>query len=503
MKRISETEALLSPKRQKLDHEDSRSASFEFGGKEIPATPPQFSRSGSIRTTQLDTLTSFYLKMETLDTLKLQSVIEYATELILQKTTQLPADIWKLIFQQLNTKSPKSFSPSSTYYESLQSLLSLRSVSTGWKEMIEEVLVSLQASTSNNAPLLKHSLYFSSICGNMPVYSFIRKSMRSAVRNPRFDDACLLLASFFDQSDLFNHLFKVPGISPNAPIRAFHALIDNGNLDLIDSILNDPRGDPTVDAQRAIKQAAEFGHTQIVRRLLADPRVAPQAQHNKAIRLASVNGYFEIVEMLLADPRVDPSENDNYAIRVAAQRGHWEVVAKLLADPRVSPDSENNHALNHAALNGYTKVVRLLLADSRVRPDADNDSVLRKAAKRGHAGIVELLLADERVSPEADDNSSIIAAAQNGFIEVVKLLLADKRVSPQARGDASLRFAAQNHHWEVVKLLIADVRVSPHTHNDVCLSHAIFNLEVCQLLLKDPRVTPTRYLRNLTRPPFF
>jgi hypothetical protein len=93
--------------------------------------------------------------------------------------------------------------------------------------------------------------------------------------------------------------------------------------------------DPSVDGNRAIRQAAWNGHLAVVERLLQDRRVDPSAKHNFAVRRAAEYGRLAVVERLLQDERVDPSANDNYAVRWAAYFGHLAVVDRLLEDDRV------------------------------------------------------------------------------------------------------------------------------------------------------------------------
>jgi hypothetical protein len=54
--------------------------------------------------------------------------------------------------------------------------------------------------------------------------------------------------------------------------------------------------------------------------LLKDPRIDPSVKKNYAIKYASKTGYKEVVEMLLKDNRVDPAANDNYALRGNRER---------------------------------------------------------------------------------------------------------------------------------------------------------------------------------------
>jgi hypothetical protein len=158
---------------------------------------------------------------------------------------------------------------------------------------------------------------------------------------------------------------------------------------------------------RALLDAVHAGRADEVALLLAggalDPRVDPAVADNCAIRLAAENGHAAVVALLLGDPRVDPAARDNYAIRWAAAYGFAEVVALLLADPRVDPAADNNFAIRWAADNGHAAAVALLLGDPRVDPVGDNNFAIRRAAWWGHAGTVALLLGDLRVDPAALD----------------------------------------------------------------------------------------------------
>ena len=61
------------------------------------------------------------------------------------------------------------------------------------------------------------------------------------------------------------------------------------------------------------------------------------ADANEALWRAAIGGHAGVVRLLLADPRVDPAVGDNAAIRSAARAGFAGVAARLLDDPRVDP----------------------------------------------------------------------------------------------------------------------------------------------------------------------
>ena len=205
-------------------------------------------------------------------------------------------------------------------------------------------------------------------------------------------------------------------------------------------ILNKIRKD--IDAQKAImrnetiektllsKSATCAGLYDIFETLLEDPRVDPSAYNNYAIVFASDNGHLEVVKLLLKDPRVDPSAKDNYSIELASENGHHEVVKLLLKDPRVDPSDDNNYAIRMASENGYNKVVELLLKDPRVDPSDEDNEAIRMASQAGDIEVVKLLLKDPRVDPSAHNNYAIRIASYKGHHEVVKLLLKHPRVDP-------------------------------------------------------------------------
>jgi hypothetical protein len=97
-----------------------------------------------------------------------------------------------------------------------------------------------------------------------------------------------------------------------------------------------------------------------------DTRCDPSALGNRTFHEAAKNGQLVVVERLLQDKRVDPSANCNDAMRWAAGNGHLAVVERLLQDERVDPSGDNNHAVRWAAWNGQFAVVKRLLEDDRV-----------------------------------------------------------------------------------------------------------------------------------------
>ena len=127
-----------------------------------------------------------------------------------------------------------------------------------------------------------------------------------------------------------------------------------------------------VNYYNVFNQSCKDGNVQLVDLLLEFDLVDPSADDNYAIREASRIGHIAVVERLLQDGRVDPSTNDNLAIRWASQYGHIAVVDRLLQEDkstnRVDPSAVNNYAIMWASRNGHIAVVDRLLQDGRVAP---------------------------------------------------------------------------------------------------------------------------------------
>jgi hypothetical protein len=120
---------------------------------------------------------------------------------------------------------------------------------------------------------------------------------------------------------------------------------------------------------------------------------------NQELINAVKNGNIVVVERLLQDKRVDPSGGNNWAIQRASCLGHLEIVNLLLQDERVDPSDNQNWAIQYASHNGYPAVVERLLQDKRVDPSTHNNLAIKFAYQQSKLAIFERLLQDERVDP--------------------------------------------------------------------------------------------------------
>ena len=136
------------------------------------------------------------------------------------------------------------------------------------------------------------------------------------------------------ESDI--NVFKTTGV--NAPYRS-------DVLSILERLLKNPDFDPSIDNNKAIILAAEFGRTDLVKLLLEDSRVNPAANYNDAIFRAAAEGWLDIVKLLLQDNRVDPSDRKNGTLRKVMQnyssggpkvkKIYKEIAKILLTDHRV------------------------------------------------------------------------------------------------------------------------------------------------------------------------
>ena len=186
----------------------------------------------------------------------------------------------------------------------------------------------------------------------------------------------LLQKVLFDkQLDIAELLLQHPIINLSDLDHSMWLASDLGYTDIVKLLLQNPKVDPSILNNKALRLAVENGHSDIVKLLLQDPRTDPSVQNNKMIIFASGYGYTNVVEVLLQDPRVDPSVWDNNALISASEGGYTDVVKLLLQDPNVDPSVNRNEAMEAASYLGYTDIVQLLIQDPRFVPTSETLTV--------------------------------------------------------------------------------------------------------------------------------
>lgn len=153
-------------------------------------------------------------------------------------------------------------------------------------------------------------------------------------------------------------LFLERGINPSG--NALRIACIQGNLHLVNKLLEDDRVDPTLNFNEPLQLAISHGYPQIVARLLQEEKVDPDA----FILIAIQKGFGDITNMLSADPR---SIIDHNTLKVAVTANDVSLVKRLLADPRIDPSDNDNEALKLAQVEDHLIIEDLLRNDSRVQ----------------------------------------------------------------------------------------------------------------------------------------
>lgn len=166
-------------------------------------------------------------------------------------------------------------------------------------------------------------------------------------------------------ADDVRHILADPSTNPVADNWILDSLVSLGRAEIIKILLADGRMDPMFEGGSALYRAMRLYKNDCVYAFYADPRV-DFANINISIVWAAERNELNMVERLLLDPRIDPSVAENGAIREAARNGNIAVVKRLLKDRRVDPSACDNFALSAASFKKYREIEVLLLADPRV-----------------------------------------------------------------------------------------------------------------------------------------
>jgi hypothetical protein len=168
-----------------------------------------------------------------------------------------------------------------------------------------------------------------------------------------------------------------PSISDNMAIYIASAY---GYDYTVDILLKDSRTHSGGLGDRALYIATTYEQYEIVKKLL-DAGLNPAACDNLAVINAAEQGNLMILEMLLEDKRTDPSDKNNDAIGRASENGHSNIVDRLLKDPRVNPGASNDYAFRAAAENGHIDIIGRLMLDPRVNLAVCNNYVIGETSQ--------------------------------------------------------------------------------------------------------------------------
>lgn len=237
-----------------------------------------------------------------------------------------------------------------------------------------------------------------------------------------------------------------------------------GRADILQTLLDDPRAGPVT--ARQVYGAVTGGHPKapVVRVLLANAH-ADMSLACKALLYAIFDGQVEIAQLLLADPRTDPTFSNYEAIATAIKWGRSQIVQSLLAHPRGDPSARCNAALQKSGTYANVGTLRVLLADPRIDPGVSDNAPIRLAANGGYAEAMRLLLMDPRVHPGIGGADALCRAcdaypmddvwvAEREYLFTVKLLLADPRIDVASRCAEALTNAKEVGRDDIVGLLL-------------------------------------------------
>ena len=390
------------------------------------------------------------------------------------------------------------------------------------RKMGRDVIMNLHHNTSVSKELIFYGAVYNGYCQLVHELMNITKG----APNPNFDDGVTIRDAYQRYIDLnkyksysspkrkyslVNMLLDYGSIDPSLRSNALlDMVIDEGHVDLVDRLLSDPRVLKVLyhtnqHPKHPFIIAAANGRTEIVRMFLKDKNINPSMQDNKAIKDASTKGVYSTVKLLLSDGTVNPGAQNSISILLAAKHGHESIFRALLVDPRVNPGAQDNSPIKIAAEHGYYNIVRMLLITSKVDPRIDlainSNHPLRVACQNGHLEIVKLLLTEARVNPGDANSGAIVLAARKGHFSIVKLLLNDHRVDPTAKNNSLIREAAAHGRVKVLKILLQDPRIDPAVNNNepIRLAAKHWKSEAVDLLIKDPRVDPQIGLYNIIK----
>lgn len=101
-----------------------------------------------------------------------------------------------------------------------------------------------------------------------------------------------------------------------------------GDMKIIKILLKYPKVvDPSARNDAILQEASILGDLELVESLLKDPRVNP----NMGLVEASKNGHIEIVKLLLNHPKINPNIKNNTAVTEALTNGRVDIAKLILS----------------------------------------------------------------------------------------------------------------------------------------------------------------------------
>ena len=148
----------------------------------------------------------------------------------------------------------------------------------------------------------------------------------------------------------------------------------------------------------------------------------PAFEFNYCIRRAAEDGEIDLVQVLLADPRVNPADDESGAIRMALIYEREKVVLLLARIPNVLILAIY-HYVKYDNMRRLYRLAQMTGAcpRSETDPSISDEDLLVWAAAVGSMSLVECLVR-KGVDPTFSNESALAAAIQYGRKDVEKYL---------------------------------------------------------------------------------
>jgi len=254
-------------------------------------------------------------------------------------------------------------------------------------------------------------------------------------------------------------------LSPEAIKTELLQAVENGNLDRLQSLVNQTENFKNIFDGKLWKVAVKHGHVTVIDWLSkqVDRLDLPKPKYNQLFEIAAGHGKIDILQWLARQLLVieGVTYDSDYALTLAALGGHLEVVKYLAGQgcdiKQVSDDGDN--ALTFAAEGGHLEVVKYLAGQGCDihQVNTDDENALIYAAEGGHLEVVKYLAGQgcDIHQINNDDENALTLAAKAGRLEVVKYLVEHGCNIHQVGNyrNNALTHAARIGHLEVVKYL--------------------------------------------------
>lgn len=184
----------------------------------------------------------------------------------------------------------------------------------------------------------QRAIYSAVMNGHLKI---VERLLRDARVDPSTDDnRCIRVASGYGHVEIISRLLEDTRVDPTARDNAcIRRASEYHHLGAVQRLLQDSRVDPAVNDNECVINAARSPQWNVYDWNYPDEPDRVPVRHTQQ---------WQLVDSLLRDPRVDPSARDSMALCVACEGNNWLVVDLLLQDERVDPAAQDYRAVINA-----------------------------------------------------------------------------------------------------------------------------------------------------------